>query len=55
MPNDVLIDLYSDTHTQPCDGMRQAMANAEVGDEQHSPDLQVPRPLDRPPPRHRLG
>ena len=28
-----IIDLRSDTVTQPCSGMRQAMANAEVGDD----------------------
>ena len=28
----MLIDFRSDTVTQPCDGMRRAMANAEVGD-----------------------
>ena len=29
-----MIDLYSDTHTTPTPGMRRAMAEAEVGDEQ---------------------
>jgi threonine aldolase len=29
-----MIDLYSDTHTVPTPGMRRAMAEAEVGDEQ---------------------
>jgi threonine aldolase len=33
-----IIDLYSDTQTRPSAGMRQAMADAEVGDEQRSED-----------------
>lgn len=33
-----LIDLYSDTVTRPTPGMRQAIANAEVGDEQRDED-----------------
>lgn len=33
-----LIDLYSDTCTRPCPGMRKAMASAEVGDEQKRED-----------------
>jgi threonine aldolase len=32
------IDLYSDTQTRPSAGMREAMANAEVGDEQRDED-----------------
>lgn len=32
------IDLYSDTQTRPTPGMRDAMANAEVGDEQRDED-----------------
>ena len=32
------IDLYSDTQTRPTKGMREAMANAEVGDEQRGED-----------------
>jgi threonine aldolase len=32
------IDFYSDTVTRPTPGMRQAMANAEVGDEQKGED-----------------
>ncbi len=36
-----MIDLYSDTRTQPTAGMRQAMANAEVGDEQADLDPTV--------------
>jgi threonine aldolase len=38
MSPEVRIDLYSDTHTLPSDAMRQAMASAEVGDEQHEAD-----------------
>jgi threonine aldolase len=33
-----LIDLYSDTSTRPSPGMRKAMAEAEVGDEQRGED-----------------
>jgi threonine aldolase len=33
-----LIDLYSDTQTRPSAGMRKAMAEAEVGDEQRGED-----------------
>lgn len=33
-----VIDLISDTHTLPSDGMRRAMASAEVGDEQRGED-----------------
>lgn len=33
-----MIDLFSDTHTLPTEGMRAAMANAEVGDEQLGED-----------------
>ena len=33
-----LIDLFSDTHTLPSEGMRRAMAEAEVGDEQMGED-----------------
>jgi threonine aldolase len=32
-----MIDLYSDTVTQPTPGMQQAMAQAAVGDEQDGP------------------
>ena len=35
---DIVVDLYSDTHTQPSPNMRQVMANAEVGDEQQGAD-----------------
>ena len=37
----IRIDLYSDTMTQPSKPMRQAMANAEVGDEQKFEDPTV--------------
>ena len=33
-----MIDLYSDTLTKPTSAMRQAMANADVGDEQRRED-----------------
>jgi threonine aldolase len=33
-----VIDLFSDTHTLPTDGMRRAIAEAEVGDEQLGED-----------------
>lgn len=38
MPRNRLIDLYSDTATRPSAGMRKAMAEAEVGDEQRRED-----------------
>lgn len=38
MPTDIRIDLISDTGTRPTDGMRAAMAAAEVGDEQRQED-----------------
>jgi threonine aldolase len=38
---DNLIDLYSDTHTLPTEGMRKFMAEAEVGDEQQQADPTV--------------
>ena len=37
------IDLYSDTQTRPTPGMRRAMAEAEVGDEQRGEDPTVNR------------
>src|SRR6267154_270932 len=37
----VRIDLRSDTKTRPTPGMRQAMATAEVGDEQADEDPSV--------------
>jgi threonine aldolase len=39
----VRINLYSDTQTQPAPGMRHAMAEADVGDEQHQLDPSVNR------------
>lgn len=42
-----LIDLYSDTQTRPSPGMRKAMANAEVGDEQRGEDPSTNRLQDR--------
>lgn len=42
-----LIDLYSDTQTRPCPGMRKAMAEAEVGDEQRGEDPSTNRLQDR--------
>ena len=38
MSRNRLIDLFSDTSTRPTPAMRQAMANAEVGDEQRGED-----------------
>src|ERR1700749_2880760 len=40
MPDSV-INLYSDTQTQPSEAMRQAMASAPVGDEQRGQDPTV--------------
>ena len=37
------VDLYSDTQTRPSEGMRQAIAGAEVGDEQRGEDPTVNR------------
>lgn len=37
----IRIDLVSDTATRPCKAMRQAMADAEVGDEQRGEDPSV--------------
>jgi len=37
----VRINLYSDTQSQPTPAMREAMASAEVGDEQHRLDPSV--------------
>ena len=42
-----LVNLYSDTQTRPTDGMRQAIAGAEVGDEQKREDPTVNRLQDR--------
>ncbi len=41
------IDLYSDTQTRPSPAMRQAIAEAEVGDEQRGEDPTVNRLQDR--------
>ena len=41
------IDLYSDTKTKPSPGMRKAMADADVGDEQKMEDPTVNRLRDR--------
>jgi threonine aldolase len=41
------IDLYSDTKSKPSPGMRKAMADAEVGDEQKMEDPTVNRLRDR--------
>src|SRR5258707_7668833 len=41
------IDLYSDTKTKPSPGMRKAMADAEVGDEQKMEDPTVNRLRER--------
>ena len=43
MPSSPPIDLYSDTVTRPTPAMRQAMATAEVGDEQQREDPTVNR------------
>ncbi|MDX1414752.1 MAG: threonine aldolase family protein [Candidatus Promineifilaceae bacterium] len=43
----VTIDLFSDTATKPTAGMRRAMAEAEVGDEQHGTDPTVNLLLER--------
>jgi threonine aldolase len=42
-----VIDLFSDTHTLPTDGMRRAIAEAEVGDEQLGEDPTTSRLEDR--------
>src|SRR6188472_3752605 len=41
------VNLYSDTQTRPSDGMRRAIATAEVGDEQRSADPTTIRLQDR--------
>lgn len=38
-----MIDLFSDTKTKPTPGMRQAMMNAEVGDDMAGDDPTVNR------------
>lgn len=47
MAHNGLIDLYSDTQTRPGAGMRKAMAEAEVGDEQRFEDPTTNRLQDR--------
>lgn len=47
MAKNQLIDLYSDTATRPTPGMRKAMAEAEVGDEQRGEDPSTSRLQDR--------
>ena len=42
-----MINLYSDTQTRPSDGMRQAIAYAEVGDEQRKEDPTTTRLQER--------
>ena len=42
-----LIDLYSDTKTRPTPAMRRAIADAEVGDEQHFEDPTVATLIER--------
>ncbi|MGH2739599.1 MAG: threonine aldolase family protein [Actinomycetota bacterium] len=44
---DIRVNLYSDTQTRPTDGMRRAMAEAEVGDEQLGEDPTVNRLQER--------
>ena len=43
----MLVDLLSDTQTRPTEDMRRAMANADVGDEQHFDDPTVQRLCER--------
>ena len=38
-----MIDFRSDTITKPTDGMRRAMANAEVGDDVYHEDPKIGR------------
>ena len=47
MAHNGLIDLYSDTQTRPSPGMRKAMAEAEVGDEQRREDPTTTRLEER--------
>ncbi|MCZ7662406.1 MAG: aminotransferase class I/II-fold pyridoxal phosphate-dependent enzyme [Thermoleophilia bacterium] len=46
-PNDVPVDLRSDTVTRPTPGMRRAMAEAEVGDDVFGEDPTINRLQDR--------
>lgn len=43
MSTEIRVDLYSDTQTRPTPGMRRAIAEAEVGDEQQRRDPTVTR------------
>jgi threonine aldolase len=43
----VRVNLYSDTQTKPSAGMKDAMLQAEVGDEQHGDDLTIHALCDR--------
>ena len=43
----VRVNLYSDTQTRPSAAMKQAMIEAEVGDEQHGDDPTVHALCDR--------
>jgi threonine aldolase len=43
----LLVNLYSDTQTKPSPGMKQAMMEAEVGDEQHGDDPAIHELCDR--------
>ncbi|MFQ5784628.1 MAG: threonine aldolase family protein [Alphaproteobacteria bacterium] len=47
MNSHIEVDLYSDTVTQPTPGMREAIARAEVGNEQAGEDPTVNRLCDR--------
>ncbi len=47
MAHNGFIDLYSDTQTRPSAGMRRAMADAEVGDEQRREDPTTKRLEER--------
>lgn len=47
MAHNKLINLYSDTQTRPSAGMRRAMAEAEVGDEQKNEDPTTKRLEER--------
>ena len=53
MASDVIqmIDLRSDTITKPTKGMREAMANAEVGDDVYGEDPTINGNLVMPPPQ----
>lgn len=44
-PSNRVVDLRSDTFTTPTNAMREAMANAEVGDDVYGEDPTVNRKL----------